>query len=142
MQCCTFYLDNKHFGIPMMEVQEVLLEQELTPIPLASAEIRGLMNLRGNIVLTLDMRRRLGLPDSADAVLKNQIITQGPTGLVGWIVDSMGEVADLDPALGEPPPGSVPAATRELIESVYQMPDGLLMVLNGQRILDFDQVAN
>lgn len=139
MQYCTFYLDQKHFGIPMLEVQEVILNQPTTPIPLASSVIRGLMNLRGSIVLTVDMRRRLGLPDATDAVRPIQIITHGPSGLVGWLVDCMGEVAELDPAESELPPGSVSANSRELLQSVFQLETGLLMVLDGKRILEVEQ---
>ena len=139
MQYCTFYLDNKHYGVPMMEVQEVILQQALTPVPLASSVVRGLMNLRGSIVLSIDMRRRLGLPESAPEQESIQIITQGPAGLVGWMVDQMGEVADLDPSAGEPPPGTVSEASREVIESVFQLESGLLMVLDGQRILEMEQ---
>ncbi len=139
MQYCTFYLDKKHYGIPMMEVQEVMLQQDLTPVPLAPSVVRGLMNLRGNIVLSIDIRRRLGLPESDPTQDSIQIITQGPAGLVGWMVDQMGEVADLDPAAGEIPPGTVPAANRELTQSVFQLESGLLMVLDGQRILEMEQ---
>ena len=139
MQYCTFYLDKKHYGIPMMEVQEVMLQQDLTPVPLAPSVVRGLMNLRGNIVLSIDIRRRLGLPESDPSQDSIQIITQGPAGLVGWMVDQMGEVADLDPAAGEIPPGTVPVANRELTQSVYQLESGLLMVLDGQKILEMEQ---
>ncbi len=139
MQYCTFYLDKKHYGIPMMDVQEVMLQQDLTPVPLAPSVVRGLMNLRGNIVLSIDIRRRLGLPESDPTQDSIQIITQGPAGLVGWMVDQMGEVADLDPAAGEIPPGTVPAANRELTQSVFQLESGLLMVLDGQRILEMEQ---
>lgn len=138
MQYCTFYLDKKHYGIPMMEVQEVMLQQDLTPVPLAPSVVRGLMNLRGNIVLSIDIRRRLGLPESDPAQDSIQIITQGPAGLVGWMVDQMGEVADLDPAVGEIPPGTVPAANRELTKSVFQLESGLLMVLDGKRVLEME----
>jgi len=142
MQYCTFYLDNKHFGIPMLDVQEVMLQQVLSPVPLASSVVRGLMNLRGNIVLSIDMRRRLGLPETATEQESIQIITQGPSGLVGWMVDQMGEVAELDPALGEIPPGTVAAASRELMTSVFQLETGLLMVLDGERILEMEQECN
>lgn len=139
MQYCTFYLANKHYALPMMDVQEVMLQQELTPVPLAASVVRGLMNLRGNIVLSIDMRRRLRLPESAPEQASVQIITQGPSGLVGWMVDQMGEVADLDPAAGEIPPGTVSAASRELLQSVFQLEGGLLMVLDGQKVLEMEQ---
>lgn len=139
IQYCTFYLANKHYALPMMDVQEVMLQQELTPVPLANSVVRGLMNLRGNIVLSIDMRRRLRLPESAPDQESVQIITQGPSGLVGWMVDQMGEVAELDPANSETPPGTVSASSRELLHSVFQLEHGLLMVLDGEKVLEMDQ---
>jgi purine-binding chemotaxis protein CheW len=129
-QYCTFYLANKHYALPMMDVQEVMLQQELTPVPLGSSVVRGLMNLRGNIVLSIDMRRRLRLPDSSPDQESVQIITQGPSGLVGWMVDQMGEVAELDPTS---------AASREVLQSVFQLETGLLLVLDAQKVLEMDQ---
>ena len=138
-QYCTYYLANKHYALPMMDVQEVMLQQELTPVPLGSSVVRGLMNLRGNIVLSIDMRRRLRLPDSSPDQESVQIITQGPSGLVGWMVDQMGEAAELDPTCSEIPPGTVSAASREVLQSVFQLETGLLLVLDAQKVLEMDQ---
>jgi purine-binding chemotaxis protein CheW len=52
-------------GVPVQAVRDVLGEQAITRIPLAPAEIAGSLNLRGRIVTTIDLRRRLGLPDAA-----------------------------------------------------------------------------
>jgi purine-binding chemotaxis protein CheW len=139
MQYCTFYLDDKHYGVPMMKVQEVIHCQSLTPVPLASRIVKGLMNLRGSIVLSVDLRRRLGLADQAADQPSLQIITNGPSGLVGWIVDRMGEVRELDPALGETPPGTIPGENRDLIAQVFSLDRGLLMVLEADRILEMEQ---
>ena len=61
-QFCTFSLDGYYFGIEVHEVQEVFLHQTMTPVPLASPVVEGLINLRGQIVTALDLRRRLELP--------------------------------------------------------------------------------
>ncbi|MFO0284031.1 MAG: chemotaxis protein CheW, partial [Acidobacteriota bacterium] len=65
-QYCTFYLQDKHYGVPMLEVQEVIRGQSLTPVPLAQPMVEGLMNLRGSIVMCVDLRRRLGLADARE----------------------------------------------------------------------------
>jgi len=62
-QFCTFYLDKLMFGVELKKVQEVIRYLEITPIPLAPRIISGLMNLRGQIVTGLDLRRRLDLSD-------------------------------------------------------------------------------
>ena len=65
-QYATFFVDGLFFGIDVLQVQEVLRYQEMTRVPLAPAVIEGLINLRGQIVTAVDMRRRLKLPPRAD----------------------------------------------------------------------------
>jgi purine-binding chemotaxis protein CheW len=138
MQYCTFYVNNRHFGIPMMEVQEVIRQQTLTPVPLAPNLVRGLMNLRGNLVVSIDMRRRLAMPPAEDEATSIQIITKGPSGLVGLMVDQVGEVESLDSAHAEAPPGTAPQHIRELMKFVFPLEGGLLTVLDGERILEME----
>jgi purine-binding chemotaxis protein CheW len=67
-QFCTFQLDQLLFGVPVLDVQEVIRGQEMTRVPLAPAAIRGLINLRGQIVSAIDLRQRLSLaPAAADS---------------------------------------------------------------------------
>lgn len=138
MQYCTFYVNQRHFGIPMMEVQEVIRQQTLTPVPLAPNLVRGLMNLRGNLVVSIDMRRRLAMPPAEDEDSSIQIITKGATGLVGLMVDQVGEVESLDPTASEPPPGTAPQHIRELMKAVFALEGGLLTILDGERILEME----
>jgi purine-binding chemotaxis protein CheW len=138
MQYCTFYVNQRHFGIPMMEVQEVIRQQTLTPVPLAPNLVRGLMNLRGNLVVSIDMRRRLAMPPAEDEDSSIQIITKGTTGLVGLMVDQVGEVESLDPSAAEPPPGTAPQHIRDLMKAVFALEGGLLTILDGERILELE----
>jgi len=133
-QYCTFYLQDKHYCVPMLEVQEVIRDQSLTPVPLAQPMVEGLMNLRGSIVMCVDLRRRLGLADARENQAPLQIILNGQSGLVGWIVDRMSEVRELDPELGESPPGTILAENRELLDRVFALESGLLMVLTPERV--------
>jgi purine-binding chemotaxis protein CheW len=138
MQYCTFFLDQQRYAVPMQEVQEVVLETASTPIPLAPDFARGLMNLRGNIVLSLDLRRRFGLPPRPAESAGVQMIVQSPSGWVGWLVDEIGDVLDLDPALAQPPPGTLRSPGKELLSGVFPIESGLVLVLNGKRILEVE----
>ena len=60
-QFCTFLLDGYLFGVPVPQVQEVIRFQPMTPVPLAPPAVKGMINLRGQIVLAIDLRRRLSL---------------------------------------------------------------------------------
>ena len=59
----TATIGGQLFGLPVARVQDVFVPERMTPVPLAAAEIAGLINLRGRIVTMLEMRRRLGLPE-------------------------------------------------------------------------------
>ena len=62
-QYCTFIVDGRYFGLDVLKVQEIIRYQEMTRVPLAPPVVRGLINLRGQIVTAIDLRRRLGLAD-------------------------------------------------------------------------------
>ncbi len=66
LQYATFFVDELFFGIEVLKVQEVLRYQEMTSVPRAPGVIEGLINLRGEIVTAIDMRRRLGLRTRPD----------------------------------------------------------------------------
>ena len=68
-QYCTFFLGSDFFGVDVQQVQEVLRYQQQTRVPLAPKSIRGLINLRGQIVTAMDLRCRLDLDDRADNAL-------------------------------------------------------------------------
>jgi len=129
-QYATFVVDDLFFGIDVLRVQEVLRYQELTRVPLAPVVAEGLINLRGQIVTALDMRRRLGLPGrDADRVPMN-LVVRTEEGPVSLLVDEIGDVLQLDAADFEAPPDNLTAAARELVPGVYKLRDRLLLVLD------------
>src|SRR4051794_39425221 len=94
-QFCTFYLDGSFFGVEVQHVQEVIRYQELTRVPLASPVIRGLINLRGQIVTAIDLRRRLGLADRPAGVLPMNVVVRSEEGAVSLLVDEIGDVQEV-----------------------------------------------
>lgn len=143
MQFCTFYLEDDLLGVDVLKVQEVIRNQEMTVIPLAHPTVRGLMNLRGNIVSAIDMRHHLGYkPLDADAEPPVNVITRTPTGLVSLIVDRIGDVLDLDDENFEPVPGTVHSSGRKYINRVYKLKTHLLQVLDPEKVVDFADEAN
>lgn len=139
-QFCTFFLEREMFGIDVLNIQEVMLFQETTEVPLAPPVIRGLLNLRGTIVSTIDLRRRFGMPDREEAALPLNIVTQTGTGLASFLVDRIGEVIEADEGTFEKAPDTLAGETRELIEGVYKLAGGLLLILNVERAADMASV--
>jgi purine-binding chemotaxis protein CheW len=91
-QFCTFYLGQHYFGIDVLKVQEIIRYQTMTRVPLAPPVVRGLINLHGQIVTAMDLRRRLELPDRpADAQPVN-VVVHTDDGAVSFLVDEIGDV--------------------------------------------------
>lgn len=132
---CTFHVDDLYLGVDVMEVQEVIRYQEMTAVPLAPEVVRGLINLRGQIVTALDLRRMLSLPPLRDGELPtNVVIRDGADEAVSLLVDQIGDVVDTDEADFEPVPPTLSGPARELVLGTYKLPHALLLVLDTQRV--------
>src|SRR5579863_5817186 len=135
-QHSTFTVHDLFFGIDVLRVQEVLRYQQMTRVPLAPAVTAGLINLRGQIVTAIDMRRRLGLPPRPADVLPMNIVVRTDDGPVSLLVDEIGDVLEVDSSAAEAPPDNLHAAARDLIGEVYKLKDKLLLVLNPDTALE------
>ncbi len=136
-QYSTFRVADMFMGIELTRVQELLRFQEMTSVPLAPPAIEGLINLRGQIVTALDVRRILGLPplESRDKPPMN-IVIRSEGGPVSLLVDEICDVLDVPLEAPTALPENMPALQRDLIEGVYQLEPGLLLILNTDRVLD------
>ncbi len=135
-QYATFFVDGLFFGIEVLQVQEVLRHQEMTRVPLAPEVIEGLINLRGQIVTAIDMRRRLKLRPRPEGLLPMSMVVRAADGAVSLLVDEIGDVLEVDAESFERPPDNLDAASRELIRGVYKLKDRLLLVLDTERTVD------
>jgi len=126
----TFALDDMLFGVDATDVQEVLRTQQLTRVPLAAKEVSGLMNLRGQIVVTIDLRQRLGLaPIDADERSIN-IVLRTENGPLAVVADEVGDVFEADDADLSSPPATLTGPTKDLVSAVHKLDDRLLLVLD------------
>jgi purine-binding chemotaxis protein CheW len=132
---CTFWLDGQRFGIEVLDVQEVLRTQSMTPVPLAPEAITGLINLRGQIITAIDLRQRLELPPRDDGAASVNIVVRTEEGPVSLLVDSIGGVLEVDRADYELPPETISGAGRDLIAGVYKVDGPLLHVLEVERVI-------
>jgi purine-binding chemotaxis protein CheW len=141
-QLCTFHVDDLYLGVDVMEVQEVIRYQEMTAVPLAPEVVRGLINLRGQIVTALDLRRMLELPPLEGGDLPtNVVIRDGADEAVSLLVDQIGDVVDTDPADFEPVPPTLSGPARELVLGAYKLPHALLLVLDTERVQNSQRPA-
>lgn len=136
-QYVSFYVDGQLLGIPVNSVQEVLNPQVIAPVPLAPSEISGLLNLRGQIVTAVNLRRRLGLPDiEADRQCMNVVVHhQGES--FSLLVDEVGDVINV---LGEglqPAPATLDAHWKNVTAGVFRLEGRLFVILNVASVLTF-----
>lgn len=134
-QFCTFFVQNEFFGVPVQQVQEVIRYQEMTRVPLVSHVIRGLINLRGQIVMAIDLRRRLGLEERPESQLPINVVVRTEEGAVSFLVDEIGDVLEVAEEKFERPPETLHGQAREMVRGVYKLQDRLMLVLDTQRAM-------
>jgi purine-binding chemotaxis protein CheW len=132
-QLATFYLDGLLFGVEVSKVQEVICHQEMTRVPLAHPVVQGLINLRGQIVTALDLRRRLAMTERASGRLPMNVVVRTGEEAVSLLVDEIGDVLDVTGEGFERPPETLRGEARDLIRGVYKLKDRLLMVLDTEK---------
>jgi purine-binding chemotaxis protein CheW len=137
-QYSTFYVDGLFFGVEVLHVQEVLRFQEMTRIPLAPPTIEGLINLRGQIVTAIDMRRRLGLHPRTESEIPMNVVLRSDDGAVSLLVDEIGDVVDVGEDSREPVPENISGSQRELLTGVAKLDKRLVLILDTRRLLQPD----
>jgi purine-binding chemotaxis protein CheW len=132
-QYVTFTLDGTLYGVAVTRVQEVLRSHTRTKVPRAPAMVAGLVNLRGQVVLTVDLRTRLELAHREDGVDPMMVVVQVGGESVSLLVDRIGDVVDAQDETFAPPPDTLDAATRQLVVGAYKLDERLLLVLDVDR---------
>jgi purine-binding chemotaxis protein CheW len=122
-------------GLPVQAVRDVLGPQTITRVPLASPEIAGNLNLRGRIVTTIDLRKRLNLAISGDTGPAMSVVTEHGPELYALLVDRVLEVVSVAERRLAPLPPTLAAGWSRFGTGVYQLPEGLLIMLDVERLL-------
>jgi len=132
-QVCTFFLNGLLLGIDTELIKEVIRYQEMTPVPLAPPAVSGLMNLRGQIVTGIDLRRRFLFDERADARGPINVVVHTKKGTVSLIVDEIGDVFDVSEDECEAAPENLTGVARELIQGAYKLAGQLLLILDTEQ---------
>ncbi len=133
----TFIVGSQLCGIPVLKVQDVLGPQRITRVPLAPPEVAGSLNLRGRIVTAVDLRLRMGLEARPEEDKGMSVVVEHQGELYSLVVDSVGEVLNLSADTFESNPATLDSVWRQFSEGVYRLKEGLLVVLNGDSLLDY-----
>jgi purine-binding chemotaxis protein CheW len=141
-QFCTFYLDGLLFGVELKGVQEVIHSLDMTQVPLAPAVVRGLINLRGQIVTAVDLRRRLELKPAPPELQMMNVVVRSNDGAVSLLVDEIGDVVEVEEGSFEPPPETLRGTIRTMILGVHKLNDRLMHVLDIEKACQMTDSAD
>lgn len=132
LQLVGFTLGNEDFGVDILSVQEINRVTEITKIPSTPDFVKGVINLRGNVIPVIDLRSRLGMAEKEHDKQTRIIVADVDDRTVGLVVDAVSEVIRMDSNLVEPPPALIAGSTgkRDYIKGVGKLDDKLLMLLD------------
>jgi len=135
---CTFDVDSLFIGIQISLIQEILRPQSVTPVPLTSSVIRGLMSLRGQIVPVINLAERLGVQLADGGVEAFNVLIRTPDGPVSLLVDRVGDVVEVPPEAFEPAPDTLRSSLRPLIRGAYKLEKRLLLALDAEAAIQVE----
>lgn len=136
-QYVSFLVDGQLLGVPVNAVQEVLNPQAIAPTPRAKPEITGLLNLRGQIVTAVDLRKRLNLPPLAEGQESMNVVIRYNGESFSLLVDEVGDVINVASDLLQPPPHTLNVHWKGVTSGVFRLEDRLFVILDEASLLNF-----
>lgn len=140
LQVCTFRIDDFYFGIPIHRIREVVRSSLEAPVPGAPPAIRGLINLRGELMPVVELRRCLRLAPAEALEEPMNIVLDEPEDKCAIFIDEIGDVIWVQPDQFEPPPHSLKETTNGLLRGVYKLDGQLLLELDVDALLHMPMV--
>jgi len=135
-QLSTFTINDKLYGIDVMRVQEITKPLMITNVPLAPKYVHGLINLRGQISTAISLRDLFQIKTPLPNETMNVVCKIGDI-LISFIVDTIGEVIEVDSSQFEEPLETIPLEVRTFIKAIYKTESKLLSILDVDQIMDF-----
>lgn len=139
-QLVTMIVDNQLFGIPILQVQDIVEASKITPVPLAPSAIAGVLNLRGRIVTVIDLRKLLGNHEEVPWNSQMGVTIEYKGDLYTLLVDAIGDVRTLPKRDFDGSPSTMEDNVRKLCSGIYRLRGNLLVVLDVSRILHEDVI--
>lgn len=138
IQLCGFRIGKGFYAIPVLEVQEVVKPQPLSKVPMAPSYIDGLINLRGQIVTSINLRKLFKLQGEGTEEFMNVIVRSGDS-LYSLVVDEILDVMNIEKNTFADTPDTLDQEIRQYIDGVYKLKDKLLILLSLEKLLKIDE---
>ena len=122
-------------GLDILQVQETIKRFEITAVEHAPTYVRGVINLRGQLLTVIDLRCKLGLPQVEIDPQMRIVVVRGVDGIAGLLVDSVADVVEVADTDLKPPPGHIQEIPGVFFSAIHQMETGLAAVLDLDEVL-------
>lgn len=141
-QLISFVVGKEEYGMEILRVKEVIRSPQITPLPKAPTFVKGIINLRGDVIPIVDLREKFGIGSDVETSEMRIIVVDVDGRLVGMVVDSANQVVRIPSDQIEPPPPIVGGTSKEYIKGVGKLDDRLVVLLNVDTILSNDEKLN
>jgi purine-binding chemotaxis protein CheW len=138
----SFEVGEEEYGLDILRVKEVIRIREITRLPKAPPFVKGIINLRGDVIPIIDLRDRFGLAHREYTAMTRVIVVDVNGKLVGMVVDAASQVVRISADQIDPPPPIVGGLSVEYVKGVGKLDDRLVILLNIDRILTQEEKAN
>ena len=143
LQLVVFNIGTEEFGVEIMNVQEIIRMTNITKIPQASGYVKGIINLRGRIIVVINLNVIMGMESKENNENTRIIVADIGETVMGFIVDSVSEVIRLPESSVEPAPAVIANKIgTEYVRGVGKMEDRLLILLDLDKILSANELHN
>ena len=136
----TIWLDGQMCGIPVLEVHDVLSKQVITKIPKSPDAVAGVLNLRGQIVTAIDLRKRLNLENREENAEEMNVVVEYQNEPYSLIIDKVGDVLSLSEEAFERNPVTLEMCWQSVSSGIYRLEEELLVILDIEKLLTFGEV--
>lgn len=137
----TFWTDSQLFGIAISDVQQIVAIQKITTVPEFPFYVKGIINLRGNIIPVIDIRLRFNKPETTYTELTCIIIMNIRQQFFGFIVDAVDEVTRIDEENISAPPSMSSEVTCTYLKGIANLGSKVVLLLDAEKIASNNQMA-
>jgi purine-binding chemotaxis protein CheW len=138
-QFISFSVGEEEYGLELLRVKEVIRVREITWLPKAPSFVKGIINLRGDVIPIIDLRDKFGLESREQTAQTRVIVVEVEGRLMGMVVDSASQVVRIPADQIDPPPPVLGGLSQEFITGVGKLEDKLIILLNADAILTVDE---
>ncbi len=135
LQLVSFHIGDEEFATDILNIQGINRMMEITRVPNTPTYVEGIINLRGQVIPVVNLRKRLGFDHKEPDKDTRIIVVEIANRVIGFIVDSVNEVLRINSSITEPPPPMIAGIDSEYITAVGKLDDRLLILLDLEKVL-------